>query len=100
MGLDEISAMFTQLWQDMNAAANGDDIGLGVATEFPRVETAMEEVFLVWYSNSNTQATDTFLFDSAGKITRQTIVTTLSSSAPVYHPTTVSEAWANHFSAF
>jgi len=81
-GLSAIGGMFTQLWQDMNAAAVGDDLGLGVATEFPRVETAMQEVFLVWYSNSNPKATDTFLFDSAGKITRQTIVTTLAPKKP------------------
>ena len=46
-GSSAIGGMFTQLGQDMNAAAVDGDLGLGVATEFPRVETAMEEFGLV-----------------------------------------------------
>jgi len=76
-GLTAIGNMFDTLWSDMNAqTVNGTDIGLGVPSGFPRVDHVLQSVFLTWFSYSNPKATDTFLFDAAGKITRQTIVTT------------------------
>merc|ERR1712129_625838 len=95
-GLTAIGDMFDALWAGMNAASDADgSSGLGVAAEFPRVETEMNSVFLVWNSFSNPKATDTFLFDAAGKILRQTIVTTVEEAT--YSPATVSAAWDNHF---
>jgi len=76
-GLSEIRTMFTDLWAAMNAQTDvNGSIGLGVPSGFPRVEVDVQSVFLTWFSNSNPKATDTFLFDAAGKILRQTIVTT------------------------
>jgi len=81
-GLTAIGNMFDSLWADMNAEADGNgDIGLGVPAGYPRVEVEFQSVFLTWFSHARPKATDTFLFDSAGKILRQTIVVTTGTSA-------------------
>merc|ERR1719330_1992183 len=69
---------------------------MGVGVRHLSVEPWNKEVFLVWNSFSHPKATDTFLFDDEGKIVRQNIVVT----TPPYNPTTVGEAWSNHFEAF
>merc|ERR1711884_956842 len=82
-GLTAIGGMFDALWASMNAQTKDGSIGLGVPDGFPRVEHDIQSVFLTWYSYSNPKATDTFLFDAAGKITRQTIVTTQGTAPAV-----------------
>merc|ERR1719384_893940 len=71
-GLMKIGMMFDSLWEAMNAQMKDGTNGLDV--DLLRVEDAMMSVFLVWHSYSNPKATDTFLFDANGKITRQLIV--------------------------
>jgi len=76
-GLTAIGNMFDSLWADMNAQTDvNGTIGLGVPAGYPRVEVGFQSVFLTWYSFARPKATDTFLFDSNGKILRQTIVVT------------------------
>lgn len=71
-GLAGIRDMFKGLFEAIDAAKQGDDKGVGCPEWFPRVER--DSVFLVWKSFSHPKATDTFLFDAGGKITRQNIV--------------------------
>jgi len=81
-GLTAIGNMFDSLWADMNAQTDvNGTIGLGVPAGYPRVEVEFQSVFLTWFSHARPKATDTFLFDSAGKILRQTIVVTTGSLA-------------------
>merc|ERR1712117_822024 len=99
-GLDEIGGMFDALWASMNAQTVEGSIGLAVPQGFPRVEVDINSVFLTWSSYSNPKATDTFLFDDAGKILRQTIVTTTGVAPAPYMAPDVATAWTNHFEAF
>lgn len=79
-GLDEIGDMFDDLWLDMNSEMVNGSIGLAIPPGFPRVEVDKQSVFLTWSSFARPKATDTFLFDAAGKILRQTIVVTVGSA--------------------
>jgi len=71
-GLAAVEAFFNGLWVELNAAKQGDDLGLNV----PVLEIEPEEksVFLVWESFSHPKATDSFYFDDEGKILVQNIV--------------------------
>jgi len=73
-GLAEIEAMFVGLFEAINAAKIGDETGVEVRKV--EVEPEYKSVFLVWKSFSHPKATDTFLFDDAGKIVRQNIAVT------------------------
>merc|ERR1712127_462098 len=73
-GLVEIRAMFSDLFAAINAGAVEGDAGVEVRQV--NVEPEYKSVFLVWKSFSHPKATDTFLFDDAGKIVRQNIAVT------------------------
>ena len=72
-GLSGVKELFTGLFKDM------PDLS-GLAAPAVRVEEATEGkagmVFLVWRcpSSGYNHATDTFLFDAAGKIAKQNVV--------------------------
>jgi len=76
-GLGAIETMFTDLFAAITAGATtpGDPATEGITVPLISVTPQYKSVFLVWTSNSHPKATDTFLFDDAGKITRQNIVT-------------------------
>jgi len=76
-GIDAIRTMFSDLFAAITAGATtvGDSDTEGIAVPLISVTPQHKSVFLVWASNSHPKATDTFLFDDAGKITRQNIVT-------------------------
>jgi len=80
-GLAAIKALFNGLFVAITAAKFGEDAGIGLPDEFPRVEVGKKSVFLVWRSYSHVQATDSFLFDDEGKITVQTIVVSTKEEA-------------------
>jgi len=71
-GLAPIRGMFDQLFKDIQAAKVGEDIGLAV--KLLEIEPKFNGVFLVWEAKSHLKATDTFVFNDAGKIIRQNIV--------------------------
>jgi len=75
-----IKEMFKQLFTAMQAAKN-DAGSTGLAVKLLEVEPKFNGVFLVWESLSHPKATDTFVFDDAGKIIRQNIV--VQTKAPV-----------------
>lgn len=77
-GLEAIQTMFIELFATINAAKQGDDAGVEV--RLVSVEPEYSSVLLVWTSFSHPKATDTFLFDDAGKIVRQNIVVTTASN--------------------
>jgi len=70
--VDAIKGMFKQLFTDIDAAKGTNGIGLNV--KILEVEPKFNGVFLVWESLSHPKATDTFVFNDAGKIIRQNIV--------------------------
>jgi len=73
-GLAEIETMFTALFKAItDADAGGTD---SVKAPLVSVTPQYNSVFLVWESLSHPKATDTFIFNDAGKIIRQNIVVT------------------------
>merc|ERR1719343_702633 len=74
-GKTEIQNMFKALFQEIGPKPNN-----GVAVKVLDVDVTRKTVFLVWTSNSHPKATDTFIFDDAGKILTQTIVVSTKTS--------------------
>jgi len=82
-GLDAIGTMFTGLFAAITGASEGDPLSDGVGAPLVSVTPQFNSVFLVWKSFSNPKATDTFIFDDAGKIVRQNIATSSKATAQV-----------------
>lgn len=76
-GLTAIETMFEGLFKAIKDADNGDGTADSEGIKVPVVSNTPQHnsVFLVWESFSNPKATDTFIFDDAGIIVRQNIVT-------------------------
>jgi len=79
--VDAIKGMFKTLFTDIDAAKDNNGIGLNV--KILEVEPKFNGVFLVWESLSHPKATDTFVFNDAGKIIRQNIVVETKTAANV-----------------
>jgi len=73
-GLEKIGSFFDALW---TALADGGDPKSkpGFGADLLKVEPNLGCVFLVWHSDAFPKATDTFIFNDAGKIIHQTIFT-------------------------
>merc|ERR1719296_159997 len=74
-GISAIRGMFEGLFTAIKAKEQtvGGTPSQGVDVRLLEVEPDFSGVFLVWESFSHPKATDTFVFDSAGKIIRQNI---------------------------
>jgi len=81
----KIRTMFEGLFTDINKAKTTpyDPNTNGVEVKVLEVEKAFNGVFLVWSSESHPKATDTFVFNTEGKIIRQNIVVTTKTPAQV-----------------
>merc|ERR1719203_750934 len=74
-GLDAIRAMFTKLFDDLGAGNPGLEV------PFLETDETSKTVFLVWVSTNVPKATDTFIFNDAGKIITQNIQIHVTSKA-------------------
>lgn len=72
--LGEITQMFTDLFAQIGPNLEG------LAVKVLDVDKDKSTVFLVWETDSHPRATDTFIFDSEGKILTQTIVVSRNST--------------------
>jgi len=108
-GLAEIETAFTGLFAEI---AGCTDIAAPVV-EVQDENTPSPQVFLMWSCASKgiTDATDTFAFNSDGKITRQNVVFWRTKESPRNSPnvtdlslaqpgSAVQAGWDNHFGAF
>lgn len=97
VGLEAIGKCFKGLFNQLSDLS-------GLAAPVVDVNEKQKQVFLVWSCPSSgvKSASDTFLFDDAGKIVRQNVNLTLSEPVPTveYKPQTVQDAWDNHFDGF
>merc|ERR1712154_11601 len=83
-GLAAIETMFNDLFAAINAKKVGEDTGVVAPNNNGEtVESPDRSTFLVWRSYSHPRATDTFLYNDAGKIVRQNIVVSTNSSAMI-----------------
>merc|ERR1719296_217947 len=84
-GISQIRGMFNDLFTAIKAKEQtvGGTLSQGVDVRLLEVEPDFSGGFLVWESFSHPKATDTFVFDSAGKIIRQNIVASTAAARTI-----------------
>merc|ERR1719296_741594 len=84
-GISQIRGMFDELFTAIKAKEQtvGGAPSQGLDVRLLEVEPDFSGVFFVWESFSHPKATDTFVFDSAGKIIRQNIVVSTAAARTI-----------------